>query len=118
MPTKRSELVSLSAVTFGPDLPYAVIAHCLVLLDEDRVFMLGGGDEYAFYKKTRFYNFKLRKWTAGPNFSEKRFGLSCGIAIDSVTDEKIVIAAGGNYLKSVEIWTEGWQVVEFSPVRT
>ena len=104
---KTSEYVTLTEATEGPELPYEVQAHCLVQLEGDKVFLIGGGNEVYYFKKTLVYKFATQMWTNGPLMTEKRYGVACGKATDLMTDETIVIAAGGVESKSVEIWIEG-----------
>ena len=100
-----SKFVRLDNTTEGPLLPIEVDSHCMALIGENRVMILGGD----LILKTYLYEIIKQEWSNGPNLLEDKIDdCASGIAIDSVTGENIVIAASEWYSGHVEFWIENW----------
>ena len=96
--------MSLSGtVKEGPQLPYEVSSHCLVLLDDNRAMILGGQskDDRSF-----LYDLKNNAWAKGPDI-HRMSGSSCGIAKDSITGDIVVFGAGGLGSDKIQYWVDG-----------
>ncbi len=133
---KLTEFVdpNCGTVQLGPNLPVESSAHCVVIIDSTKAFLIGGCCGYTrtkdntwFYtprtamktgnwpslkNKNWIYNFNSpeRGWAPGPMLNEGRLGHVCGVIQDSGNDEKkLVIAAGGYNRKSTEILVVGSQ---------
>ena len=90
----------------GPELPFTVFCHSMVLVDPKTIFLIGGLQNSQISKKTWIIdptkNFEIK---CGPDLNEARYGHSCS---KMKIDEKIyLVVAGGfgncKYLDSVEI---------------
>ena len=109
---KSTEFVdpASGSTELGPDLPKPSQWHCIVMVDSTTAMLIGDytGDDKASW----FYNFDQpgKSWVPGPELNEGRWGYSCGVITDSANDGKtLVIAAGGLYRKSTEIFVVGSQ---------
>ena len=52
---RSTELVSMDSTTIGPDLPYEVGIHCMVKMNEETVFIIGGSHFYYVSNMTCSY---------------------------------------------------------------
>jgi hypothetical protein len=123
---KTTELVSLSGVIPGPDLPVLTLDHCLVKLNETTILMTGGGSKgwQSQYNRNSvyFYNIDAGVWTQGPNMLHARRAHGCSLFYNPANCYKptVVVSTGwnGQYLDSTEFlvlepgsntikWTEG-----------
>ncbi len=92
------------------DMLEPVWQHCIVKINSTTLLSIGGsvirGND-APISKTSFYNVEENFWSTGPSLNIARAGLSCGILNwnnpETNQIEKVVVAAGGDYLDSVEL---------------
>jgi hypothetical protein len=118
---KRSEFVSIGQPAVkGPDLPFAVYEHCLVIVNSSTALLCGGENNVGVFNECHYMNLVDHSWSQGPSMMTKRYDHSCGI-FKSATHQgrNVIIAAGGlddygEWLDSVEIldpttntWNEG-----------
>jgi hypothetical protein len=96
-PTKSTEFVELTNTTPGPDLPLAVLNHCLVSLNETTVLLIGGNlADNTVSKATFFYNSDHQTWTEGPSLINGRYYHSCALLKNTLLGHTdIVIVTGG-----------------------
>ncbi len=122
----RIELDTLEVLTkngwedIKQDLPVNVSRHCMVLLNQTTVFVIGGYNrETLFSNEAYFLNSDTGVWSAGPRLNIGRHDHSCGrIRIESGSLEKSVIVVGGyegNFSSSVEILNVKTLTWEFGP---
>ena len=76
----------------GPDLPIPVKDHCLVGINDNEYFLIGG---YPEGKRTFKYNFVEGSWTTGPNLQSHRQDHACGLFTDMNDGRREVIVSGG-----------------------
>ena len=113
---RSTELVTMESTTIGPDLPHEVGIHCMVKMDEERVFIIGGSHFYYISNRTIIVNptdnFSME---FGPDLNIGRSYPACGIF--EVNNKKIVAVTGGEVDPdengaSTEIWDpdseDGW----------
>jgi len=103
-----------------PDLPVMLDAHCMVLLNETTIFVIGGNNlETRYSNETYFLDSVTGVWSAGPRLNIGRHDHSCGrIRIESGSLEKSVIVVGGfegNFSSSVEVLNVKTLTWEFGP---
>merc|ERR1739848_771547 len=85
----------------------------MINMNDTSMLIIGGQSSgFITQKKTHFYNKQNQEWSDGPELITARRDLSAGIVIDSITQEKLIIATGGIYgpfnsLKSTEILIDG-----------
>ena len=85
-----SELFSIDTFFDGPSMPEAVSMHCMVRVDSERIFSIGGksGSENAmnsmYMLGTDFV------WNEMPNMTVGRYGHSCG----HYNEEDIIVVGG------------------------
>ena len=88
----RTEILSETQVSTGPDLPYPVRGHCIVKVSEETVLLTGGASNAKTNKRqTWFYN-TFSNWTRGPNMIEGRERHGCS-----------------------SFWLDGEQIIAVSP---
>ena len=77
--------------------------QCSVLINFTTVMLIGGAkytDAASFGEavgNTWFYNIHDGKWRPGPSLQYARFGHSCGVIGNKITQKHIVIVSGGMY---------------------
>ncbi len=107
-------------VAVEQDLPVTLWRHCMVLLNETTVLVVGGHNaETPYSNETYLLDSDTGVWSEGPRLNIGRHDHSCGrIRTDSGSLEKRVIVVGGyneSFLSSVEVLnTETW-TWEFGP---
>ncbi len=87
-------------------------SHCLQLVNDTLGLMIGGQTSSGFSEsRTFFFDVPSRLFLDGPALHVGRASHACGTITDTLTNDKIVVAAGGidvssmEYLSSSEIWT-------------
>ncbi len=102
-----TEYVTLDSnqTTYGPDLPMALSGHCLVKLDSENVLLVGGkrsekwndvtGSGTLNTNKSFFYSTKTSRWLNGSDLLSARTQHACGMVVDLVTKDKVVVVIGG-----------------------
>ena len=89
-------------------IPTTVYQHCMVLIDNEAVLLIGGiqGSEYS--AKTHMFYPALNVWVEGPSLNVARSRHSCGVVKRDVDsgDLSVVVTGGynGEYLSSVEVF--------------
>ena len=91
----------------GPDIPLPLWSHTIAAIDGmGKSFMLVGGDTVDDYFLSKTFQFEDQHWTIGPYLNEGRSAHASGLINDRVTEEYIMVVAGGfngKALDSVEI---------------
>ena len=65
---------------FEPDLPIGVERHCMVLVNNSHIMLIGGKTEEAKYSgKTYFLNLEGGTWEDGPVLNIPRNSHACGM---------------------------------------
>ena len=85
---ESTEIVDMSSVVEGPQLPKAMGGHCAVKVSETKVFFMHG-------YKTYFYDFLTNAWTNGPDMTYDRVYFGCGIMNTIAKSGVVVVTAGG-----------------------
>ena len=75
----------------GPELPEAMSAHCLVMLDDSTGMVINRGSSWI-------YNHWTNSWNPGPELIKETSARACGTVIDGMTGVKIVVAAGIHFI--------------------
>ena len=92
-------------------LPYDLIQHCLKIVDEDSLFVVGGMYSSDTSRREAFmYRFSTDRWTALNPMSQGREGMTCSLVENLGAQKQIVVTGGYNegnneILDSVEIWS-------------
>ena len=118
---RSTELVSMDSTTIGPDLPYEVGIHCMVKMNEETVFIIGGSHFYYVSNRTTIVNPRDNfSMEFGPDLRIGRSYPACGIF--EVNYKKIVAVTGGEVGpdengSSTELWDpnseDGWILGNF-----
>ena len=118
---RSTELVSMDSTTIGPDLPYEVGIHCMVKMNEETVFIIGGSYFYYVSNRTTIVNPRDNfSMEFGPDLRIGRSYPACGIF--EVNNKKIVAVTGGEVGpdengSSTELWDpnseDGWILGNF-----
>jgi hypothetical protein len=122
---QTSEFVSIGQPSVqGPDLPYAVAGHCIVVVNSSTALLCGGGYNGGILNECHYMDWEDHSWSQGPSMMTKRYWHSCGIFKSAAHQGRnIVIAAGGfnDNLDSVEMldpttntWNEGKIYLDFN----
>ena len=93
-----SELVNVGSTYPGPELPRQLYMHAMVSVQGDITMVIGGANSNGSTidsDMTHIYNHKMKRWTNGPTLNIERTSHAAFIVIDLVTEERLVIAAGG-----------------------
>ncbi len=105
-----SEFVTMNGSISGPSLPESQGGHCLTMLDDNRLMMVGGGliGSRQQKNKVHVYDFKKEFWIRGPDIGSNRNTFACGTVTDLSEDNlRIAIVAGGVFAEtSTEIWLQ------------
>lgn len=67
---------------------------CLVIIDDNTVFLGAGRYGPEYYAETSFLDIASNTWTPGPTLSYKRHGHSCNLVTQQSGDKEIVIVGG------------------------
>ena len=114
-----SEYVNIGFTNPGPDLPRPLFMHAMVSVQETITMVIGGANLNGTTTDsdlTHIYDHKRERWANGPTLNMGRASHAAFIVTDLVTDERLVIAAGGYQgsitLNSTEIlvgnrWSQG-----------
>ena len=103
-----------STIIEGPDLPIAIMGHCVLNSDElMKAFIIGGSNGIYFNSVYIFSSFN-QTWQYGHNLISARRQHGCGILKDG--NDNIIVVAGGlgdmGPLSSVELYNlesgNGW----------
>ena len=89
-------------------LPYEMMQHCLKIVDEDSLFVVGGMYSSDTSRREAFmYRFSTESWTALNPMTHGRKGLACSL-VENLSAQKQIVVTGGwgdeGVLDSVEIW--------------
>ena len=101
-------------VSTGPNMPTALSRHTIATVNSSTLIISGGFTNAISYSPlTWYYNHVTQKFHEGPALMEGRRFHGSGTVVDQVTNQKIVVVAGGwngNYLDSTELLITGeWQ---------
>jgi hypothetical protein len=83
--TNSTEFVQLTGSTPGPNLPFEVVDHCLVSLNDTTLLLIGGRlldwtrSNWLRSKATYYYNTDHKTWTDGPSMTIGRSSHSCAL---------------------------------------
>ena len=89
--SSSSELVTLSGIKPGPDLPMDISQHAIVAINNSCSMFICGGICYPY-----FYNHNENEWIQGPTLIKARRHHAAGIVNDEVTNEQFVAVTGGS----------------------
>ena len=110
---------------FTPSAPVTIHGHCLILVNQTTVMIIGGFQNDIPSANTFMIGDSQRAWTKGPVMSTGRVLQGCAkIRKDGKSHVKSIIVAGGylsNVLNSVEILNEKstlWYTGPYLPVAT
>ena len=112
-PHKSTEFVTEETSIQGPDLPNPLSSHCMVTLQPDQIMIIGGFKNRARSEETYIFhmsNLDNVTYERGPDLSEKKNGMACGMIVTEDTGEQIVVSAGGHTTEitdDIEVWTLG-----------
>ena len=103
---KSSQFISLDQPPEkGPELPFTVSKHCMVQVDPETIYLIGGVQNNSGSKKTWIIdptkNFEIRE---GPSMNHSRASHSC--ATMRINNKVFIIVVGSGLLsetKTVEI---------------
>ena len=121
---KITEFFSLGQeTTKGPELPFTIFSHCMVQVDDQTVYIIGGKQEKEFnsvgkaelkglrqtWKIDPTNNFAIQP---GPDLIEERADHAC--ATMKIKEKIFIVAAGGVNNRSVELLNtsapeDGWK---------
>ena len=99
--------------------------HCVAKINETTLISMGGYSSGPDVRETYFYDSLTNTWTQGPSFVDGRNGPACGVLNwvnpNTGEEEKVVVAASGASLKSVDLLflndvTSGWVRGEDLPI--
>ena len=101
-------------VSTGPNMPTALSHHTIATVNASTLIISGGFTNAISYSPlTWYFNHVTQKFHEGPSLMEGRRFHGSGTVLDQVTNQKIVVVAGGwngNYLDSTELLITGkWQ---------
>ena len=114
-----SEIVNIESTYPGPELPRPLFMHAMVSLEGNLTMVIGGAnsisksttDSESGSNMTYIYNHMLKNWTNGPTMNMARASHAAFIVTDLVTDERLVIAAGGHQISTEilieNVWIQG-----------
>ena len=109
-----SEFIQKEGTVPGPNLPNPMDAHVMIKISNEIVLIIGGRSSNILFSDKSFECDHEGECRHGPSLKTARHSHSVGIVIDEVTQEKLVIAAGGYgsncaLLQSTEILVnDGW----------
>jgi hypothetical protein len=107
--TKSTEFVQLTGTIPGPDLPFEVSAHCLVLLNDTTALLIGGQyPNTTSSKATSYFNFEDKIWTVGPSLMTGRYIHSCALfkSPQYGNTDTVIVTGGHNELDNASTSTE------------
>ena len=82
----------------GPELPVNIAYHCMTVVDDSTVMMIGGYiDGESFTEKTFYVNIESMPWTfsQGPSMKNYRGYLGCGSFNSELHEGTVTMAFGG-----------------------
>jgi hypothetical protein len=87
-------------------MPKLSTQHCVAKINETTLISMGGYGE-PITRDTFFYDSITNSWTQGPSFAIGRNSPACGVLNwvnpNTGDTEKVVVAAGGSQLNTVEL---------------
>ena len=118
-----SEFILKEGTIPGPQLPKAMDSHAMIKISNELVLIVGGRSSEILFSDQTFECDHEGECMQGPSLKKARHSHSVGTVIDEVTQEKLVIAAGGlgsncALLQSTEIllnnvWISGTYLYTF-----
>ncbi len=94
-----SDLVTLTQITPGPNLPTDKSGHCMMKMgfdSDNRIGIVGVNNNYGTQTELVIYDWTDHTWTKGPKLSIPRKHLTCGGILDSGDNATyILVVAGG-----------------------
>ena len=102
-------------VSTGPNMPMALSRHTIATVNASTLIISGGQtNSHDYSPLTWYFNHVTQTFQEGPSLMEgRRMFPASGTVVDQVTNQKIVVVAGGwngNYLDSTELLITGeWQ---------
>ena len=89
-------------------LPESVHLHCLVKINNSMLFQIGGTTIHeTSTEKTYLFDIDQNQWIPGPYLNQPRHFHSCGVMNwinpSTETEEKVVVVAGGQSPRKVEL---------------
>ena len=108
-------------VSQGPNMPTGLVYHAIATVNTSTLIISGGTNEVYSDDSplTWYFNHVTQKFQEGPSLMESRSRHASGTVVDHVTNENIVVVAGGerdfdygpfDYLDSTELLINGeWQ---------
>ena len=114
-----TEIIALDGtVTLGPDLPFALRGHCMVVIDNNEFMILGSWLPFDQRKNTMTYNANSETFSSGPSMIYDRGYAACSMFQSKLhNDRHVVLCAGGlldqgtaellDFSQEDAQWTEG-----------
>ena len=97
-----TEFVTVDGSRKGIDLPFTVSGHCMVMLEETVILLIGGEQDEILSEKTWVVNItNAFDISEGPSLNRNRSNHGCEILKDAFGN-KIVVVVGGDKVKEVE----------------
>ena len=90
-----SEFILKEGTIPGPQLPKAMESHAMIKITNELVLIVGGKSIEILILDQTFECDHEGECMQGPSLKNARYSHSVGTVIDEVTQEKLVIAAGG-----------------------
>ena len=81
-------------------LPKPMYGHCLVIVDENTIFIAGGGPSSK--KETYLLDLNTNQWTPGPQMRVDRSFFGCSLFTSSSGETKIALVGG--FTKQTDIY--------------
>ena len=101
----------------GSNLPRPLNSHAMVAVEKDLTMVIGGLslNEADDLNITYYFDHSSQQWSSGPSLIIGRYGHAAFLVTDEVSNENIVVVAGGGYLESLnstellhdDKWIEG-----------
>ena len=76
----------------GPDLPFATSEHCMVILHDGRVMVLGGAENM----RVVIFDPRSSTFTDGPTLLHQRYGHACTLFYSPMHSNRPVVLMVGN----------------------
>ena len=109
--TATTEILEDGQLTEGIDLPYRTAFHCLVRLDDTRLFLAGGfsEDPDKYEKRAFILDLETDTWTLVGEMKYDRYAHSCGVIQNPL---RVVVVGGFSHTNSRIDYTRTTEIFE------